>query len=143
MKKVLLFAVVAALVFGYFLFQGSPSPGPTSSIAAEVALQHAFTNRQSDVQVKGGGKVTRVLSDDTEGSHHQRFILMLGTGDTVLVSHNIDLAPRVEGLKEGDIIEFFGEYVWNDQGGVIHWTHHDPAGQHVGGWLKHKEKTYQ
>ncbi|MCQ8888523.1 DUF3465 domain-containing protein [Pseudoalteromonas carrageenovora] len=26
---------------------------------------------------------------------------------------------------------------------VVHWTHKDPNGYHVGGWLKHKGKIYQ
>jgi len=143
MKKILVFAVVAILAFGYFQFSEVSLPGSSSSISAEIALQNAFVNRQSDVQVKGGGKVTRILSDDVEGSRHQRFIIMLGSGETVLVSHNIDLAPRLDGLRTGDVVEFYGEYEWNEKGGVIHWTHHDPAGRHVAGWIKHKGKTYQ
>ena len=143
MKKVLLIVAIAALVYGYFKLQDLSSTGSSSSMVAEIALQNAFSNRQSDVQVKGGGKVTRILSDDTDGSKHQRFILMLGSGETVLLSHNIDLAPRIEGLKKGDTVEFFGEYEWNEKGGVIHWTHHDPAGRHVAGWIKHQGKTYE
>ena len=87
--------------------------------------------------------MVKVLRDDLDGSRHQRFILELGSGQTVLISHNIDLAPRIGGLSEGDRVEFFGEYEWNPQGGVIHWTHHDPGGRHVGGWLKHDGNTYQ
>jgi len=143
MKKIILFVVIAVLAYGYFQFRNLSSVGSSSSMAAEIALQNAFSNRQSDVQVKGGGKVTKLLSDDVDGSKHQRFILMLGSGETVLVSHNIDLAPRIEGLKKGDTVEFFGEYEWNEEGGVIHWTHHDPAGRHIGGWIKYLGKTYQ
>jgi hypothetical protein len=25
----------------------------------------------------------------------------------------------------------------------LHWTHHDPAGRHVAGWLKHGDRVYQ
>jgi hypothetical protein len=53
------------------------------------------------------------------------------------------VAPRIGGLKVGDSVEFFGEYESNDKGGVIHWTHHDPNGSHVEGWLKHGGRTYQ
>ena len=107
------------------------------------AIGRAFNSRTSNVQVEGEGVVTRILSDDVEGSRHQRFILRLASGQTVLITHNIDLAPRVEGLREGDIVAFNGEYVWNAQGGLVHWTHEDPQGRHVAGWLKHNGRTYQ
>lgn len=142
MKKYIPLIVIAILAFGYFQYRDSAPSGP-SSMEAEIALQHAFANGQSDIQVKGAGIVKKLLRDDNDGSRHQRFIVMLGSGETLLISHNIDLAPRIENLQEGDRVDFFGEYEWNSKGGVIHWTHHDPAGRHVGGWLKHQGKTYQ
>lgn len=116
---------------------GFAGPGSSAALAA------AFEHRQSDLQVRGGGEVVRILSDDNDGSRHQRFILRLDSGQTVLVAHNIDLAPRLVSLRTGDSVEFFGEYEWNPEGGVIHWTHRDPRGAHVDGWLKHGERTYQ
>jgi hypothetical protein len=95
------------------------------------------------VQVTGQGTVTRVLADDNDGSRHQRFILRLTSGQTLLVAHNIDIAPRVPSLAVGDVVLFYGVYEWNSQGGTIHWTHHDPDGQHVAGWLKRGGVTYQ
>lgn len=106
-------------------------------------IEQAFQRKQSDVQVRAVGTVKVVLRDDNDGSRHQKFILQLGNGQTVLVAHNIDLAPRIEALEKGDQVEFFGEYEYSVQGGVIHWTHHDPQKNHVGGWLKHKNKTYE
>ncbi len=110
---------------------------------AELTLAEAYKNRQSDLQVRGSGQVVRILADDNDGSRHQRFILRVSAEQTILIAHNIDLAPRIPNLEEGDDVHFFGEYEWNDRGGVIHWTHHDPQGRHVGGWLKHQGKTYQ
>ena len=106
-------------------------------------IERAFERKQSDLQVRASGQVIAVLADDNEGSRHQKFILKLNNGQTVLVAHNIDLAPRITNIAKGDTVEFFGEYEYSDKGGVIHWTHHDPANNHVGGWLKHQGRTYQ
>ncbi|MDA3925846.1 MAG: DUF3465 domain-containing protein [Kiritimatiellae bacterium] len=113
--------------------------------SGNTALNRAFRNRTSDLQVSGSGRVSKTLSDDTKGSRHQRFILKLDSGQTLLVAHNIDLAPRINSLRVGDTVAFNGEYEWNSKGGVVHWTHHDPPGgsRHVGGWLKHKGRTYK
>lgn len=116
---------------------------PSPSSPEDQSLSQAFEQRKSDVQVAGDGIVTRILSDDREGSRHQRFIVRIASGQTVLIQHNIDLAPRISDLKVGDTVSFFGEYVWNEQGGLVHWTHHDPAGRHVGGWVKHNGNTFQ
>ena len=101
------------------------------------------TSTDQPLLIKGSGIVVNILADDTEGSQHQKFILELISGQTVLISHNIDLAPRINSLEEGDQVVFYGEYVWNSQGGLVHWTHHDPDGQHEDGWLKHENIIYQ
>ncbi|MET0067164.1 MAG: DUF3465 domain-containing protein [Candidatus Thiodiazotropha sp.] len=111
--------------------------------SSESTLLAAIRKRQSDVQVQGEGVVYKLLADDRDGRRHQRFLLRLDTGHSLLVAHNIDLAERLRGLKVGDRVSFYGEYEWNDKGGVIHWTHHDPRGRHENGWLQHAGKTYQ
>lgn len=94
-------------------------------------------------QVSESGTVIRILSDDNKGSRHQRFIVQLVSGKTLLIAHNIDLALRIEGLCTGDTVSFCGEYEPNAKGGVIHWTHRDPAGRHPAGWIRHNGRTYQ
>ncbi|MGI9538352.1 MAG: DUF3465 domain-containing protein [Desulfocapsaceae bacterium] len=106
-------------------------------------ISSAFENRVSNLQIEGSGRVEKVLRDDLKGSRHQRIIIRISDNQTVLIAHNIDLAPRVENIKKGDRLEFFGEYEWNNKGGVIHWTHRDPANRHVSGWLRHQGKLYQ
>ena len=114
----------------------------TLALANDSLLKQAFESHQSDLQVQGSGRVIRILADNNKGSKHQKFILKLGNGQTLLVAHNIDLAPRVSNIKVGDDVKFYGEYEWSRQGGVMHWTHRDPSRQHIDGWLKHKGKTY-
>ncbi|QFU25298.1 DUF3465 domain-containing protein [Shewanella eurypsychrophilus] len=113
------------------------------SFANDAVIANAFESKHSDVQVNGSGTVIRLLPDDTQGSKHQKFILKLKIKQTILVSHNIDLAPRVQALNVGDIVQFNGEYEWSKKGGVVHWTHKDPQGRHVHGWLKHNGRLYQ
>ena len=142
MRKTLPVIVIALLALGYGQLRDSSLSEP-SAMEAEIALQNAFAKQQSDVQVKGAGMVLRILAYDNDGSRHQKFILVLGSHETVLIIHNIDLAPRIETLKVGDRVDYYGEYEWNAKGGVIHWTHRDPRGNHVDGWLKHNGITYQ
>jgi molybdopterin converting factor small subunit len=94
-----------------------------SNFADATALNEAYKNQQSNIQVKGNGKVIRILNDDNKGSHHQKFILKLNSGDTILIAHNIDLAPKIHSISNGDTVQFYGEYEWNKKGGVVHWTH--------------------
>jgi len=106
-------------------------------------LARAFQQKESNVRVEGDGIVSRILSDDTSGISHQRFIVRLASGQTILIEHNTDVAGRIEDVKVGDTIRFLGEYVWNEQGGLVHWTHHDPSGIHRAGWIEHNGRTYQ
>jgi len=82
-----------------------------------------------------------LLSDDHEDSRHQRFVLQLGNRETLLIAHNIDLAKRVP-VGMGDRVRFRGMYEWNELGGLVHWTHHDPHGVEDGGWINYRRKTY-
>ncbi len=134
--------LVAAAVFGWNALH-RPDAASAPASAGHAVISQAFADRAESLQVRGEGTVVRVLRDDNDGSRHQRFIVELASGHTVLVAHNIDLAPRVEGIARGDRVEFYGEYEWNPQGGVIHWTHHDPRGRHVAGYVKHAGRTYQ
>jgi hypothetical protein len=144
MKKIIIVLVVGLGLYG--LIESNPgllksySRGSTSD---DQQVVRAFQARQSNVQVSGSGVVVRSLPDDTSGSKHQRFILRLESGQTLLIAHNIDLASRIDSLREGDAVEFYGEYEWNSKGGVLHWTHRDPAGRHENGWLRHNGATYQ
>ncbi len=133
------------------LQQGTLSTTPqtgsnTESVQADnsdSALSNAYESRTSNLQIEGGGKVVSLLSDDNDGNRHQKFIVRLNSGKTLLVAHNIDLAQRIDSLVEGDSIRFYGQYEWNEKGGVIHWTHNDPSGSHVAGWIEHNGKRYQ
>lgn len=142
MKK--LIPLIAIVIFAYYAKQETQVVDRPVVSASAFASQigKTFAKSDSGMQVSGNGRVSRILSDDKDGSRHQRFILDMPSGQTVLIAHNIDLAPRISGLNEGDDVFFHGEYEWNTEGGIVHWTHRDPNDRHVGGWLKHNGRRY-
>lgn len=153
MNKLLLIAALA--VAAYFALApsadlpesrqvaGVPAVSSAARGGNDAAIENAFSNRLGSQLVEGKGTVVKILADDNDGSRHQRFIIRLDSGGTLLIAHNIDLAPRIDGLRTGDAVAFYGEYEWNSKGGVIHWTHHDPQGRHPAGWIRHDGRTYQ
>lgn len=124
--------------------KGAGGSGANGSGASDCAgvIKAALEAERSDVMVECSGEVIKVLEDDNDGARHQRFLVKLSNGVVVKVSHNIDLAPRVPAEK-GDTLEFKGEFEWNDLGGAVHWTHHDPRGKREGGWLRLGGKVYE
>ncbi|MCA9302987.1 MAG: DUF3465 domain-containing protein [Phycisphaerales bacterium] len=120
----------------------SNSKDGTPQLQESARLERAIDNKESGVIIEAAGVVVKTLPDDNDGDRHQRFIVKLPSGRTVLVAHNIDLAPRVP-VHEMDIVEMKGQFEWNDQGGVVHWTHHDPGGWHEDGWIRHDGSIYQ
>ena len=145
MKKLLAVVAIAIGAYAAVSYYGGSRPSAVveSGGTADELLASAFKQHKSNVVTEGQGIVVKLLSDDNDGSRHQRFIVRLRSGQTLLVVHNIDLSRRVESLGVGDTVTFKGEYEWNPAGGVIHWTHADPAGSHPSGWIQHDGTTYQ
>lgn len=118
-----------------------PSDPPSTSSSLDSLLTPissmtaSFNNKDSGVVVTVKGNVTRLLSDDTAGDRHQRFIIRMSNAQTLLITHNIDIAPPVSGISTNSLVYVHGEYVWNSEGGLVHWTHHDPNLKHESGWI--------
>ena len=142
--RVLLLSGVAAVCLVVPACGASDSSGASGGAASgDAALAKAFASQAHDVEVQGEGVVVRVLADDVDGNRHQRFILRLASGQTLLLAHNIDVAPRVDDLRPGDTIAFRGVFEWSAEGGTVHWTHRDPGGEHTPGWLRHDGRRYE
>lgn len=147
MKNILNFkqGAILLLILVFFLLSDyfKEEKYQVSDEKSSYQIEEAFSSRQSNIQVKGSGTLIKILADDTQGSKHQKFIVRVTDNITLLISHNIDLAPRINALKKNETISFFGEYEWNPKGGIVHWTHHDPRKRHPDGWLKYRGKLYQ
>ncbi|MEO8632975.1 MAG: DUF3465 domain-containing protein [Chloroflexota bacterium] len=123
-------------------------PALTSSTVApaadNAAIARAFADHRSELQVTAQGRVERLLSDDTSAtSTHQRFILKLDDlAQTLLITNNVSVGKRVP-VAAGDALVVHGEFIWNDQGGLVHFTHHDPDGSHESGWILRDGVRYE
>jgi hypothetical protein len=53
------------------------------------------------------GHVTRIMADDSKGSRHQKFLIAVPQGLTLLVVHYGGLAPRMS-LSINDDVTIFG-----------------------------------
>jgi Protein of unknown function (DUF3465) len=138
-------AIKLAFVFCACVFLSACAPTAHRSSwapAKEAQVIDAQDQQARAVEVTVTAPVRKILPDDTEGLPHQRFLLGLSNGSTVLVAHNTSEATRVE-VAEGDIVTVHGEYIWNAKGGVIHWTHHSDNGRHEGGYIERLGKRYQ
>lgn len=143
-------AAVIAVVLSQVLRTPEQQRGTPGNHDAAL-VQSAFSAHRSGVWATLEGRVTRLLPDDATGARHQRFLLQLDNGLSLLVAHNIDLAPRVP-LRVGDTLTLHGRYEWNAKGGVLHWTHADPSadpsadpgsGRSTGGWIEHHGQRYR
>jgi Protein of unknown function (DUF3465) len=72
---------------------------------------------------------------------HEAFNAQTAAGVVEIVD-NVAIAPRVP-VQPGDRIEVRGEMV-HDPGRmpVVHWTHHDPGGRHVDGFIRYQGRRY-
>ena len=110
----------------------APKPAPAETRPIPKGSYHAE------------GRVVKLLPDDNDGIRHQRFLIRLADGSTLLVVHNVDVAPRLDDLAAGDTVEVCGEFVDNDRGGLVHWTHHATGrSRHPAGWIRHGGRIYE
>lgn len=152
-KIVIVLTLIAAAVAGLSQHGNNLPPAapanrpaasaPASADSSNSALLAAMASHARNVEVEVAATVLKALPDDNDGLRHQRFLVRLPSGESLLVAHNIDLAERVADLRPGEAITLHGDYVWNAKGGVIHWTHRDPRGHHRPGWIKYHGHTYE
>lgn len=117
------------------------APG-ASGIVSQSELLAAQAGHGIKQMVTATVQVKRLLPDDRKGVPHQKFLLQLENGTTVLVAHNTEQAPAVP-LSPGDYVTIRGEYIWNPKGGLIHWTHHSDNFKHEGGWIDFAGRRYE
>jgi hypothetical protein len=131
-----------ALVIATACAPAAPAATASDIAAQNAAIQRAFEQHSDGAELTATGMVDRVLSDQSGPSGpHERFIVRLSSGMTVLIEHNLSIAPRVP-VAVGMPVTVHGEYVWNAEGGLLHFTHHDPDRSHEAGYILYSGRRY-
>jgi hypothetical protein len=119
------------------------------SVAAISSTAHAYyqasgndsaivsameSHRRVDFVEGSDMEVIQVLPDDTNGNQHQKWVVRLSNGKTMQAVYNSDMCPRVP-VQVGDRVAMGGMFLWTNQGGLLHWLHHDPRGNRPDGYV--------
>jgi hypothetical protein len=121
---------------------GSNAGQQTSSPSRDAEVIEAQNAHAIKLEVTVEAPVLKVLREDDRGLPHQKFLIGLSNGTTVLIAHNLKMASQVP-ISAGDTVRIHGEYIWNAHGGLIHWTHHTDTPYHEGGWIEFQGVRYQ
>jgi uncharacterized protein DUF3465 len=79
----------------------------------------------------------------------KKLLLPLAIVATVVLYQNWEATPsRTEFQETGAAVsatesDAIAKAFEGQQSGVVHWTQHDPQGQHEAGWVRHRGQTYQ
>lgn len=98
-----------------------------------------FHQRRSQVWIVVTGRVARLLPDSFGQYEHQRFVVGCSSGQTILIENDVNVGQRVP-VRVGDVVTVRGQYIWNDLGGLIHFTHGGAPGEP--GWILYRGKVY-
>jgi len=100
----------------------------------------AYLQRQSGLWLTVSSQVMRTLPDEIGTLKHQRFIVRCSSGQTLLIVNDLSIGTRAP-VHVGDRVLIRGQYVWNRQGGLLHFTHHSDSGG-AGGWIVLRGRVY-
>jgi len=124
-------------------YSSVPSTAQSSNISyGDAQIIKAQNDHAIKVEVTVEAPVRKLLREDDEGLPHQKFLISLSNGTTILIAHDLKMADHVP-IQPGDIVRIHGEYIWNPRGGLIHWTHHTDTPYHEGGWIELNGRRYE
>lgn len=108
----------------------------------DYAILKAMNNRRQVNYVEGSDMtVIKILPDDDHGLEHQKWTVKLSDGRTMQAVYNLDMCERVP-LAVGDKVSMGGQFIWTNQGGLLHWLHHDPKGNRPDGYVELNGKFF-
>lgn len=119
----------------------SVQPG-TAGATDDAQIVAAVQSKRRLNFVEGSGMVVvKLLPDDTNGLEHQKWVVRLSNGAEMQAVYNTDMCERVP-LKVGDTVAMGGQFIWTNQGALLHWLHFDPKQHRPDGYVELNGKVY-
>lgn len=130
-------AIVVGIVALRLVNRGTSVEDARRAAAAGCSqVASAYDSRRSDLWLTMSAPVSRLLPNSYGRFEHERFILRCPSGQTVLIENDVSVGQRVP-VGPGDPVAVHGQYIWNPQGGLIHYTHRG------NGWILFRGKLYE
>ncbi|MDQ2741625.1 MAG: DUF3465 domain-containing protein [Chloroflexota bacterium] len=104
-----------------------------------ASVAAAYHDHRAFLWLTVAARVAHVLPDSFGRYQHQRFLMRCPTGQHILIVNDVTVGQRVP-IKPGDRVAAHGEYIWNRQGGLIHFTHSSAGGEQ--GWILRGDHIY-
>lgn len=94
----------------------------------------------SSVAVVASGTVAQLLGTYSSPTGQHEGFTLRSKAMTIRIEDNVSITGPIP-LSKGEPVTLQGQYECND--GVIHWTHRDPRGRHIGGYIEAGGKIYR
>lgn len=114
---------------------------PETAVDDEEIVKAVERRRRLDYVEGAGMVVVKLLPDDRSGLEHQKWVVRLSNGSTMQAVYNLDLCEYVQ-LKIGDTISMGGQFIWTNEGAMLHWLHYDPRQNRPDGYVEVNGKVY-
>lgn len=137
---------VALLAAAVWYLRSSPHGESVASarkfIDAGCAAPYGlFIRHESGQWITVAGRFDRRYPDANGRLTHQRFVMSCANGLHLLVVNDVSIGMRVPFVRLARVV-VRGQYEWDSQGGLLHFTHRSDSGG-VGGWILVKSHIYQ
>jgi len=105
-----------------------------------ASVAAAYRDHRVFLWLTVAARISDILPDSFGRYRHQRFLIRCPTGQQVLIVNDVTVGQRVP-VKPGDRVAAHGEYIWNRQGGLIHFTHGSAGADQ--GWILRGDHVYE
>ena len=104
-----------------------------------------YASQSSGNEVLVSGHVVALLGTrESRSGKHEGYLVKLNKNCDLLlkVETNTSITGPIPFTHDEPIV-LKGVYVYDPLGGLIHWTHHDPSGRHMNGYVIAGGKSYR